>query len=254
MCLLTFFPSDVDPDCQALYNGTDRNGDGHGFAIVSGDRLITRRGMSAVDMIDTFTKLRRKHRSGPALFHSRLNTGGANSRGNCHPFRVRGDHRTVVAHNGVLRMIKQAPDDQRADTRVLANEFLPKAFGNLNVRANRDKLAKWVTPQNKLVILTVNPAYNRSAYLINGSSGVWDDGIWYSNHDYVSVDPDPRDLAVDRCVICGESGLINAALGVCETCGLCLDCGLPWDLGCQCFTPVYARTVGDDYDRWRWGD
>ncbi|MGH3988803.1 MAG: hypothetical protein ACRDTZ_16060, partial [Pseudonocardiaceae bacterium] len=68
MCLLTFFPSDVDPDCQALYNGTDRNGDGHGFAIVSGDRLITRRGMSAVDMIDTFTKLRRKHRSGPALF------------------------------------------------------------------------------------------------------------------------------------------------------------------------------------------
>ena len=71
MCLLTYYPADVQPDPDLLHTGTEWNDDGHGFAIVAGNRLIIRKSMDALDLINTFVKLRRKHRTGPAIFHSR---------------------------------------------------------------------------------------------------------------------------------------------------------------------------------------
>lgn len=234
MCLLTFFPEGVQPDTDALHNGTFTNDDGHGFAIVAGRRLVVRHGMDAVEMIDTFAKLRRKHPNGPALFHSRFGTGGKRSVGNCHPFRFGGDRRTVVAHNGILPEVVKP--DHRCDTRVAADEILPSWFGHLSAKANRDRLAKWIGAGNKLAILTVNPAYDRNAYLINESSGEWADGVWYSNGDYLPWTVDRSAMFMsERCEFCDGYGC--AEFGYCVEYELCLDCGDNLDQ-CQCFDPM----------------
>lgn len=249
MCLLTYFPAGIEPNTDLLYNGTITNRDGHGFAIVAGKRLIVRHGMNAADTIDRFAKLRHKHPSGPALFHSRFGTGGKFSSANCHPFRVGGDRRTVVAHNGVSLNPVIKPD-HRCDTRIAAEEYLPSAFGHLSKPTSRIKLAKWIGPHNKLVILTVNPEYNANAYLINASAGEWDEGIWYSNDGYLPM-PESKYYSdgFDRCDGCGSWDSVDLALGECMECGMCAGCGEDWESNCQCAADssyYVARARRDD--------
>lgn len=184
MCLLTFLPAGAMPDTAALRNGSYLNNDGHGFAVVAGDHLIVRRGLDAEPMIEAFDVTRREHPDGPALFHSRLATHGQTGLDNCHPFPVGGDNRTVLAHNGVLPAVVQpAKTDPRSDTRIAAEEFIP-AFGSVRSRRTRLALQRWMTPQNKVAILTVDRRFKQRAYLLNEKSGIWNSGIWYSNDSY----------------------------------------------------------------------
>jgi hypothetical protein len=185
MCLLTFFPAGVMPDTTALRYGTLVNQDGHGFAIVTDNRIIVKHGMDAESMIETFAQQRDRHPDGPALFHSRLGTHGANHLDNCHPFPVGGDSRTVLAHNGILpQAVQPSKQDPRSDTRIAAEDFLP-AFGLLRRRRTRRQLERWMTSYNKMVILTVDRRFDQQAYILNESSGIWDGGIWYSNDGYL---------------------------------------------------------------------
>jgi len=251
MCLLTFFPAGVMPDAAALLNGAYINDDGHGFAIVAGDDLIVQRGMDAELMVDAFDALRRLHPHGPALFHSRFSTHGERSIDNCHPFPVGGDSRTVLAHNGVLPAVVQpAKSDPRSDTRIAAEDFLP-AFGSLRSRRTRRRFERWMTPHNKMVILTVDRRFKQRAYILNETEGTWDGDIWYSNDGYLPLPPsrwtqldDPRsdwprwdrlDLILDRCGFCDT--IIDPTDNECRYCGWCLDCGeMPED--CLCYTPA----------------
>jgi hypothetical protein len=105
MCLLTYFPAGQLPDLDALKAGTDYNPDGHGYAIVvpdatrrDGGRLLVGKGLDAELVLTRFDRDRRAHPDGPALFHSRLRTHGLVDEANCHPFRLAGDPRTVMAH------------------------------------------------------------------------------------------------------------------------------------------------------------
>ena len=120
------------------------------------------------------------------MFHSRFSThGDPSSVENCHPFIVGGDHRTVLAHNGVFHdAVRPAEGDPRSDTRIVAEEFLP-GFGTLRRRRTRLAFQRWMTPGNKVVILTVDPRFRDHAYILNENAGVWDRGIWYSNRDYL---------------------------------------------------------------------
>jgi glutamine amidotransferase len=251
MCLLTFFPPGVLPDTAALRNGTVINDDGHGFAIVARNQLLVRRGMDAELMVEAFDALRRQHPHGPALFHSRFATHGRRSIDNCHPFPIGGDDRTVLAHNGVLPTVVQpAKRDPRSDTRIAVEDFLP-TFGSLRSQRNRLRLQRWMTPHNKMVILTVDRRFRQRAYLLNETSGIWVGQIWYSNDGYLPLPPsrwalptgslwdwqswDRLDRTVDRCGFC--RAILNLTEGECRDCGWCLDCGeMPED--CFCYTPA----------------
>ncbi|HKN52923.1 MAG TPA: hypothetical protein VJX66_10500 [Amycolatopsis sp.] len=231
MCLLTFLPPGTQPDPQALANGAEANTDGHGFAIVTDDRLIVRRGLNGEQMISDFARHRAAHPAGPALFHSRFATHGSISKANIHPFPIGQDRLTVLAHNGVLPMtVRPRPGDRRSDTRIAAQEFLSaQPFLSLEHTATRSRIEQWLGPDNKLVVLTVNPRYPASAYLFNEDSGQWDNGIWYSNHDYL---PD-RYAGIDldywapdaACPFCSTVGLFDPELGICLVCEACPVCG-----------------------------
>jgi predicted glutamine amidotransferase len=188
MCLLTFIPAGKYPDLELLESGADNNPDGHGFAIVTDDRqsIIVGRGLNDEDVLAEFAALRSRNMNGPALFHSRIGTAGLRTTNNCHPFYVGADTRTVLAHNGILPGDAQpAKEDYRSDTRLLAEVLLPKGkLGKLISRRGRKRLAAWMGAANKIVVLTVNPAYRNNAFILNASQGDWVGGIWYSNPSY----------------------------------------------------------------------
>lgn len=258
MCMLTFFPHGVQPDVEALANGAVANDDGHGFAIVHGDRLIVRHGMDASNMIAKFTALRAELPDGPALFHSRLGTGGSVSRRNCHPFYVGDDRMTVVAHNGILPNTAQPfKGDWRSDTRYAAEEILPTRFSDIGSKRWRRRLTKWLGKHNKLVFLTVNPNYWQNAYILNEEAGEWNGGIWYSALDYLYPgcrgyytgvgtrslwDSSTTLFTCDQCLF----RTLDIEIGYCWKCGACADCGSIRGF-CDCYIPPHMQ---DDVERW----
>jgi hypothetical protein len=251
MCLLTYLPAGMLPDITALLTGAAFNPDGHGFAIVDSDQLIVRRGLDGPQLIDVFAVLRHRHRHGPALFHSRFATHGVRSIDNCHPFPIGADPRTVIAHNGVLpKAVQPAGKDPRSDTRIAAEDFLPM-FGPLRQRRVRRRFEQWMTPDNLAVVLTVDPRFRQRGYILNEQSGIWDDGIWYSNDGYLPA-PAPRwssigelgpgrpmwddlEIGAARCGYC--YAVVGDPLGECPSCGWCLDCDEPPG-DCLCHLPA----------------
>lgn len=236
MCLLTYLPEGVLPDTHALRTGTLHHPDGHGFAIVTDGALLTQHGLDADHMVGCFHTLRQRHPDGPALFHSRWATHGAHDLGNCHPFPVGGDAGTVLAHNGVLpKRARPTTTDPRSDTRIAAEEILPR-FGSLRQQRVRRAVERWMGPDNLMVVLTIDPGFRRPGYILNEAKGIWDQGIWYSNGSYrMPAEPDTEPVGGETawvdwgtapgwgCPICTEP--LRWWMSQCPRCGWCLDCG-----------------------------
>jgi hypothetical protein len=256
MCLLTFFPNGVMPDTDALLNGTFFNDDGHGFAIVDkvSNKIIVERGMDAKEMVYTFAHRRSVMPDGPAMFHSRLATDGLINLLNTHPFPVGGDPRTVLAHNGIMPL-RPSKGDPRSDTRIVAEQHIPRAFGTLRRRRARMAFERWMGSWNKAVILTVDSRFRGNAFLLNEKAGIWtEDGIWYSNDAYKPFQPigtirptggwsweqdaEPEEGSTMGYITCwGCQRKTSNWFGECVHCGLCFDCNEP-AAGCFCWSPA----------------
>lgn len=237
MCILTFVKPGITPDLDALAGGALVNPDGHGWAVHTGEQVLTGHGMDPVAVIGEFAAARHRYPDGPALFHSRLATHGRHDTGNCHPFKIGGDERTVFAHNGILpRHVHPLSGDLRSDTRIAAEDFLPhQPFGPLDSWTGRARMEAWLG-SDKAVILTVDPAYQAPAYILNENRGHWIEGIWYSNLSFRDVHyyewPDETEEESDgSCSECGwypETETIH-----CIYCGHCRRCDKGYPI-CDC--------------------
>lgn len=193
MCLLTCFQPGVQPDIDQLTKGADHNPDGHGWALIAGDEILTDRGMDAASTIEQFRLAREEYPDGYAFFHSRIGTAGVRTVDNCHPFPTGPSRRsetplTYVAHNGILpRSAQPGKGDTRSDTRLFAEKMLPEKFFHLDSPKTRVRLESWLGSFNKIVVLTVDPRYKKRFYLFNESQGTWKAGIWYSNQNHCST-------------------------------------------------------------------
>ncbi|MGV9678835.1 class II glutamine amidotransferase [Nocardia sp. NPDC003482] len=228
MCILTFYRPGITPDLDALAAGAFANPDGHGYALVADDRILVGHGLDPREVITEFVSARAAFPDSFALFHSRLATHGTVTTDNCHPFYVGGDKRTVLAHNGILpKNVQPAKDDPRSDTRIAAEDFLPRQpFGSLDSWAGRDGLERWMG-SDKMVLLTVDPDYKHTAYLFNEHFGHYSpDGVWYSNTSYRWAsnslawwdDDDPY------CGMCGDELDPRQVGSHCTFCGYCQSC------------------------------
>lgn len=183
MCLLTFMPPNVDMDYERAKTAAKANPDGFGFAIHAGVAIIKDHDMNFDKLWLRWCDVRKTYR-GAALFHFRIATHGNTDLGNCHPFDVDNNPRSVLAHNGMLPLTMPI-NDHRSDTKLFAEIVLPHIGG---VKALDDKnffddVGRWASG-NKMVILTVEEDVDRDWYIINENLGHWDAGVWWSNGSY----------------------------------------------------------------------
>lgn len=256
MCLLVVCEPNSIPNADDLHAGACSNPHGFGFAIVAGDKIISERSMSAKKNIARFLELREQYPDGYAMWHARYATHGVKNEQNCHPFMVGGSELIYLAHNGVLDVT--IPDgDKRSDTRILAEDILPKIGGiaSLDDDTVWTMVSKWAGG-SKIAIINLDPAGNHPFYLINENLGTWDDkGIWWSNSSHKRVQHTPKPIATqisyydtgsfelddygavfDVCPNCLELTDLDDNPYICTQCKVCFDCNAPV-LECLCYTP-----------------
>jgi glutamine amidotransferase len=223
--------------------------------------------MSAKKSIKRFMELRAQYPDGYAMWHARYATHGVKNEQNCHPFQVGDDEGTYLAHNGVLD-VAIPHGDRRSDTRVFAEDTLPKLGG---VAALDDDtiwlmISKWASG-SKIAVLTTSPTAKYPMYLVNENLGTWDnEGIWWSNQSHkrtvytkpalvtTTYDevPEPYDSLddplIELCPYCYEITDLNENPYYCTTCTLCYDCADTIH-SCMCYTPSTSKwTTRKDYD------
>lgn len=183
MCLLTFMPPNVDMDYERARTAAKTNPDGFGFAIHAGVAIIKDHDMNFDKLWLRWSDMRKTYR-GAALFHFRIATHGNTDLGNCHPFDVDNNPRSVLAHNGMLPLTMPI-NDHRSDTKLFAEIVLPHIGGveALDDKNFFDDVGRWASG-NKMVILTVEENVERDWYIINENLGHWDAGVWWSNSSY----------------------------------------------------------------------
>ena len=274
MCLLVVCNPNSTPSKDDLKMGACSNPHGFGFAIDTGDGIISERSMSAKKSIARFLELREQYPNGYAMWHARYATHGVKNELNCHPFKVVGEHDTYLAHNGVLD-IHIPKDDKRSDTRIMAEELLPRLGGvsALDDDYVYDMISSWASG-SKVVVMTNDPSAQYKIYIINESAGSWDDkGIWWSNTSYKPIVSTPRtesyshtyglyEPSVYDIVVAQESNGFedntfecpncNALIDLweselyCLICECCFDCSAQF-LDCLCYNPKSKDMLRDEY-------
>jgi hypothetical protein len=247
MCMLCLVPPNVIPSREKLENSALNNPHGFGFAIVipSENRIHAERTMNPDTSINRFIEMRTKYLDGYALWHARLATHGTMTVDNCHPFKVGGDERTYLAHNGILP-IMEPTGDTRSDSRIFAEDLLP-AIGGVSALDNLQvmNLIEDFTSGSKVAILTVDTRAEYQAYLIHESKGTKDNsGVWWSNDScYLPSSRNwysakPLDLFTEEgaeCYVCETPIQVNALdTDYCSTCASCYMCNMHKG-DCMCY-------------------
>lgn len=265
MCMLCLVPPNVIPSREKLENSALNNPHGFGFAIVipSENRIHAERTMNPDTSINRFIEMRTKYLEGYALWHARLATHGSTTVDNCHPFKVGGDERTYLAHNGILPIVEPT-GDTRSDTRIFAEDLLP-AIGGVSALDNPQvmNLIEDFTSGSKVAILTVDTRAEYQAYLIHEGKGKKDaTGVWWSNdscylantRNWYSVQP--LDFGVsdkDYCFVC-DTQLNNDAYTTdyCPTCASCYMCNMHKG-DCMCYHKTKTSKPTNYYESGGWG-
>ena len=264
MCLLVVCSPNSTPRKKDLECASCNNPHGFGYAVIAGDKIITGKGMSAKKIIKEFLDVRKEYPNSYAMFHARYATHGVKNEENCHPFKVGGRDDTYLAHNGILDIEIHATD-KRSDTRIFAEDTLPMIGG---VKALDDDnvwkiVSKWASG-SKVAILTLDPRAGDQCYIVNESSGYWDnEGMWWSNDTYkpstwssfiqpssttaIAYDNHTEDeiLAEYECPSCRAIAFEDANPYYCEMCYTCFDCVGSYGDSCLCYTPADSKWMRD---------
>jgi glutamine amidotransferase len=262
MCLLVVASPNSTPRKKDLECASCNNPHGFGFAVITPNGIVTGRGMSSKKIIKQFLEVRKQYPDSYAMFHARYATHGVKNEDNCHPFRVPNTHDTYLAHNGILD-INISAGDRRSDTRIFAEDTLPAMGG---VTALDDDhvwamVSKW-SLGSKIVIFTLDPDAKETCYIVNESSGFWDnEGMWWSNSTYkqstwstylgtpskasASALNDSgyseETFAFTECAHCLGIPEVDANPYYCEMCFTCFDCDGMYQDTCLCWTPESDR-------------
>jgi hypothetical protein len=119
-------------------------------------------------------------------------------------------------------------------------------------------VSKW-SLGSKIVIFTLDPKAKETCYIINESSGFWDnEGMWWSNSTYkqsswstylelptksamLSMNDSTGEYEQYACAHCMTLASDDANPYFCEMCHTCFDCDGTYQDTCLCWTPESDR-------------
>jgi glutamine amidotransferase len=188
------FSPNIALNVEAIKKGACANPDGHGWAVASAEYgLVIGKSMDPeVALAEVVVERERQGLNSFAMVHSRIGTHGTKDITNVHPFYVpdpRGDDddKTIMAHNGIMPSLwYPSKGDPRSDTRVFADRTAAWYLTERGIPSRRGgrMLGEMIGRGNKLVFISVRQPGRPQVRIVNASSGVWDDGVWYSNESY----------------------------------------------------------------------
>lgn len=174
MCLAIYKPANTVVPEEYLKEGFTSNPHGAGFCFHDGATLFYVKGlMNYASFLLTYQKYVTSETA--ALIHFRWATLGPKDEAHTHPFLLTDG--SCLIHNGP--QISNLGDKQRSDTREFAEDILGNMeFDDLSKHKN---LLEGYLEYNKVVVMSVAGEVT----ILNEDGGVWEDGIWYSNHGYL---------------------------------------------------------------------
>ena len=240
MCIAIYqSPGNKLPKDQ-LVQSWESNPDGAGIAYFdeNGD-IIIEKDMTLDGILYKYERaVDRYAQNSPFAVHFRIATHGGVNIDNCHPFRVSDD--TTLIHNGIIPVMFNSKTDLRSDTRVFADEYLPKLPANWMDDDHLFDMVETYIGNSKLVILSRAGEFDN--YIVNEQQGHWskDRNFWYSNSSYASsrkmvwgnssqlslgcdiTKQNDYDTAIlPECYICGEESVFDDLCYNCESCQKC---------------------------------
>lgn len=177
MCIaIVSKPGIIIPE-NKLHNCWVTNPEGGGYAFVSDNSIKIRKGFMKWKLFyKSYKQDAQAAKTSPFLIHFRIRTHGSKDENNTHPFQIENG---ALIHNGCIHGTGANNVDGKSDTCLFAEKFSSKLEYNViknHVKEIEDALGTY----NKIGLL-----YNDGNYLIlNESSGMWDEEVWYSNRTY----------------------------------------------------------------------
>lgn len=181
MCVIVYQPRGANLSRNTLKTCFENNPDGAGYMFSRNMKLQIRKGFFA------FRKLWQSYRSDLAqnpesnfVIHCRIATHGKTNNHNCHPFRV---GNIGVAHNGILWDMPK--NEEASDTAMFCREVLKKLSpGWFYSRGQRILLDNYAAKHSSKFVFMDKKG---NVWIANKGTGIWMDGIWYSNSTFAAT-------------------------------------------------------------------
>lgn len=194
MCIIVYKPHSIEVGLDLLEDCWSVNRDGAGLMFAEDGKLKVAKGfMKWRDFKKYFKKFGKDRMTAlPMTFHFRIATHGSVGPANCHPFLIHDG--LGFAHNGIISEVNIPKESDISDTEAFAQQYLASLnhslVGGLTINHLAAPNRYGGTPINKLLgrfiggsKLMFMDATGDTA-IVNESSGVWENEIWFSNRTY----------------------------------------------------------------------
>lgn len=181
MCIIAYKPAGKTIDKQTLQTCFTNNPDGAGFMFPNKGKVLIHKGFFTFpDFWVAWEKVRKAYGNGlPVVFHFRIATAGEIDRNNCHPHRI--TQELAFVHNGILSCVNVPKKSKVSDTILYRDQFLQGMTANtLHDVTLFPIMGGHIGKYNKFVFMN---GVGKVAFA-NEKSGLWDNGIWFSNEAY----------------------------------------------------------------------
>jgi len=179
MCIIVYVPQGVArPSVATLSQCWKINPDGAGIMYAKDGSLFTGKGYMT---LESFLKVWESTPDDvPIAIHFRIKSHGELSPSMTHPFLTT-DRTVAVMHNGMIQGTRSIESDPRSDTSYFVEDVLSALPSGWEDNETILSLIETrIGAGNKLCCMRADGVVK----ILNGTAGVWEEGIWYSNYTF----------------------------------------------------------------------
>ncbi len=180
MCIAFYAPPKTTIDRDTLRRCFEANPHGAGFIIPTPNGPKVKKGFfDFKSWADAISHNLRRNKHG-VIGHCRIATHGNIDVVNCHPHSIE-SHGAAFVHNGIIGQ-HCVKDSKFSDSILFGKEILEELPQNWNeLDGVKAKIETYIGKYNKIIYVFKNGIVE----ILNKSSGVESEGVWYSNDSFM---------------------------------------------------------------------